>query len=140
MAQFIVISTVDDVVKCEEQIERILMIKGFLEAILEFNAALSPASCALLVKARDICSPEVSSPIIRKIRTVIEADVTYVKSALDLRNQRSFAVKAGISGYLDLLRQAYKELTGDVHQLVDDLKGSSASKTLVAILMDTRQT
>ncbi|CEJ93779.1 hypothetical protein VHEMI09348 [[Torrubiella] hemipterigena] len=122
LTKFIVISTVDDVVKCEEQIERILMIKGFLEAILEFHTALSPASCALLVKARDICSPEISSPIIRKIRTVIEADVTYVKSALDLRNQRCFAVKAGISGYLDLLRQAYKELTGDVHQLVDDLK------------------
>lgn len=99
------------------------MIKGFLEAILELHTALSPAECALLSKARDICSPEITSPIIRKIRTVVEADVTYVRSPLDLRNQRSFAVKAGISGYLDLLRQAYKELTGDVHQLLEDMNG-----------------
>ncbi|KAK6213468.1 DNA mismatch repair protein [Colletotrichum tabaci] len=48
-------------------------------------------------------------------------DVTYVKSALDLRNQRTFAVKSGVNGLLDVARQAYKENTNDVHSHVEEL-------------------
>lgn len=106
------------------------MVKGFLESIPELYRALAPANSTLLVKIRDLCCPEIAAPILANIRTIIEADVTYMKSPLDLRNQRTFAVKAGISGMLDVARQTYKELTEEIHQHVDALNGTLA-KVLV---------
>ncbi|OLN90322.1 MutS-like protein 4, partial [Colletotrichum chlorophyti] len=51
----------------------------------------------------------------------VHEDVTYAKTALDLRNQRTFAVKSGPDGLLDVSRQAYKENTNDVQKHVEDL-------------------
>lgn len=109
----------------EEQINHVLMMKSFLEAIPELHEALQPASSELLTKIRDLCRPERQRDILDMIRKTIEPDVTYVKSALDLRNQRTFAVKAGINGMLDVGRQTYKELTEEVHKHVDELNGLS---------------
>ncbi|PTB66869.1 DNA mismatch repair protein [Trichoderma citrinoviride] len=99
----------------EEQITHILMIKSFLESVPELYRALHPAKSDLLVKIRNLCRPETTVPILLSIRKVIEADVTYMKSPLDLRNQRAFAVKSGISGMLDVARQTYRELTEVIH-------------------------
>lgn len=99
------------------------MVKSFLEAIPELYTALGPATCDLLTKIRGRCCPEITGPILDKIRQTIEADVTYMKSALDLRNQRTFAVKAGINGMLDVARQTYKELTEEIHLHIDALNG-----------------
>ena len=112
-----------DVQQVEEQINQVLMVKSFLEAIPELYAALRPAASALLVKICDLCRPEITGRILQTIRRTIEADVTYMKSPLDMRNQRTFAVKAGISGMLDVARQTYKELTEEIHQHVDELQG-----------------
>lgn len=110
------------------------MVKSFLEAIPELYAALQPATSVLLMKIRDLCRPEIRRRTLDKIRNIIEADVTYMKSALDLRNQRTFAVKAGISGMLDVARQTYKELTEEIHKHVDEVNGTSleASNVLIA--------
>lgn len=59
------------------------------------------------------------------INTVINEDVTYSKSPLDLRNQRCYAVKSGVNGLLDVARQTYKEATEDVHALVRDMNRDS---------------
>ncbi|EMT60828.1 MutS protein like protein 4 [Fusarium odoratissimum] len=105
----------------QEQINQVLMIKSFLESIPELHTALGPANSVLLTKVRELCRPEITSHSLNTIRQTIEADVTYMKSALDLRNQRTFAVKAGINGMLDVARQTYKELTEDIHQHIDVL-------------------
>lgn len=97
--------------------------KSFLEAIPELYRALAPAKSLLLVKIRDLCLPDKAERILNNIRRVIEADVTFMKSALDARNQRTFAVKAGISGMLDVARQTYKELTEEIHQHLDEING-----------------
>ncbi|EWG45024.1 DNA mismatch repair protein MSH4 [Fusarium verticillioides 7600] len=97
------------------------MIKSFLESIPELHTALGPANSVLLAKVRELCRPQITSHSLNTIRQTIEADVTYMKSALDLRNQRTFAVKAGINGMLDVARQTYKELTEDIHQHIDAL-------------------
>lgn len=103
------------------------MIKSFLESIPELHTALGPANSVLLTKVRELCRPEITSHSLNIIRQTIEADVTYMKSALDLRNQRTFAVKAGINGMLDVARQTYKELTEDIHQHIDSLNGMKHS-------------
>lgn len=99
------------------------MIKSFLESVPEIYRALYPAKSDLLVKIRNLCCPETTVPILLNIKKVIEADVTYMKSPLDLRNQRAFAVKSGLSGILDVARQTYKELTEVIHQYSDDVGG-----------------
>ncbi|KAH7189569.1 muts domain V-domain-containing protein [Fusarium flagelliforme] len=105
----------------KEQINQILMIKSFLEAIPELYTALGPAMSDLLLKIRGRCCPGSTGHTLSRIRQIIEADVTYMKSALDLRNQRTFAVKAGINGMLDVARQTYKELTEEIHLHLDEL-------------------
>ncbi|KAF4445904.1 hypothetical protein F53441_10375 [Fusarium austroafricanum] len=121
LTKLIIVPTSADVQKVEEQINQVLMIKSFLESIPELYTALAPATSALLVKIRELCRPEITNQSLNRIRLTIEADVTYMKSALDLRNQRTFAVKAGINGMLDVSRQTYKELTEEVHKHLDTL-------------------
>lgn len=99
------------------------MVKSFLEAAKELHAAMAPAASPLLLKIRELCGLEKIAAILQKINTLIEPDVTFTKSALDLRNQRTFAVRSGISGILDVSRQAYKELTEEIHQYVERLNG-----------------
>lgn len=123
LTKLIIISTTSDVTHVEEQINQVLMLKSFLEATPELHEALSPAKSPLLTKVRDLCHPELTGSVLDSIRRVIEADVTYMKSPLDLRNQRTFAVKSGISGMLDVSRQTYKELTEEIHQHVDEING-----------------
>lgn len=99
------------------------MIKSFLESVPEIYQALHPAKSDLLVKVRNLCCPDMTVPILLMIKKVIEADVTYMKSPLDLRNQRAFAVKSGLSGILDVARQAYKELTEYINQYSTEIGG-----------------
>ncbi|KAG5658576.1 hypothetical protein KAF25_010757 [Fusarium avenaceum] len=121
LTKLIIVPTSADVQQVEEQINQVLMIKSFLESIPELYTALEPATSVLLVKIRELCRPEITSQSLNKIRQTIEPDVTYMKSALDLRNQRTFAVKAGISGMLDVARQTYKELTEEIHKHLEAL-------------------
>ncbi|KAJ6781286.1 hypothetical protein PWT90_05045 [Aphanocladium album] len=107
--------------QAEQQINQVLMIKSFLEAAKDLHIAMNPATAPLLVKIRELCSLERIVAIQQKIGTVLESDVAYTKSALDLRNQRTFAVRSGISGVLDVSRQAYKELTEEIHHYVEQL-------------------
>lgn len=108
----------NDIFVIENQINQVLLIKSFVTAVPNITQALRPAKSPLLVKARALCHHEATERILQTIQEVIEPDVSYVRSPLDLRNQRTFAVKAGISAVLDVARQAYKELTETVHEHV----------------------
>lgn len=55
------------------------------------------------------------------IDETINADITYQKSPLALRNQRTYAVKSGVNGLLDVARQTYKEVTGDIEEHINEL-------------------
>ncbi|KAL7793031.1 DNA mismatch repair protein [Trichoderma ceciliae] len=121
LTKLITIRAATGVFAVEEQITHILMIKSFLESVPELYRALHAAKSDLLVKIRNLCRPDITVPILLNIKKVIEADVTYMKSPLDLRNQRAFAVKSGISGMLDVARQTYRELTEVIHQYSDQV-------------------
>lgn len=109
--------------RLEEQTSQVLMVKSFLEATITLHRALAPATSELLIKQRDLCRQDITFAIMREISTVIEPDVTFAKSALDIRNQRTFAVRSGIDGMLDVCRQTYKENTEEIHEHVDMLNG-----------------
>ncbi|EJP68096.1 MutS domain V [Beauveria bassiana ARSEF 2860] len=121
LTKLITIPVIVAIPQAEQQINQVLMIKSFLEAAKELHLAMRPATAPLLVKIRELCSLERIGAMSQKIHTVLESDVSYTKSALDLRNQRTFAVRTGISGVLDVSRQAYKELTEEIHNYVEQL-------------------
>ncbi|TWU72909.1 MutS protein msh4 [Metarhizium rileyi] len=120
--QMITISPKSTIIHAEEQINHVILIKTFLESVPELHQALTECNSALLLKVRDICHPDTTNPILSRIRNVIEADVTYMTSPLDMRNQRTYAVKAGINDMLDVARQTYKEVTNEVHLHVNDIE------------------
>ncbi|GKT72976.1 DNA mismatch repair protein [Colletotrichum tofieldiae] len=75
----------------------VLLVKTFLDAVPTIFQALGPATSPLLIKIRDLCRPELTETVRNLVYGGIIEDVTYVKSALDLRNQRTFAVKVVIT-------------------------------------------
>lgn len=115
----------------EEKMTQVLMIKSFVETTIMLHRALQSATSSVLVTQRDYCRRDVTISIMRDINIVIEPDVTHAKSPLDLRNQRTFAVRAGVDGKLDLTRQTYKEVTEEIHKHADSLNGKISNYVTV---------
>ncbi|KAI1208023.1 DNA mismatch repair protein-like protein MutS [Annulohypoxylon truncatum] len=105
----------------EQAINNILGVKTFITAVPTLYEALGAARTDLLTRIRGICRPELTQPVADLIADTINEDVTATKSALDMRNQRTYAVKSGVHGLLDVARQTYKEATDDVYQHVEDI-------------------
>ncbi|KAK8049633.1 hypothetical protein PG994_011363 [Apiospora phragmitis] len=105
----------------EQAINHVLMIKVFVLAISTLHEALREADTKLLCRIRTICRPELIQPVIEMIKETINEDVTFMKLPIDMWHQRTYAVKSGVNGLLDVARQTYKEGTDDVHQHVDDI-------------------
>ncbi|KAF4635210.1 hypothetical protein G7Y89_g2882 [Cudoniella acicularis] len=116
LTNLIIIPTQPDIRYLEQSVNHILMLKGFVEMTPRIFEILGGARSELLVTIRENCCHENSDATISMIKEVINEDVTFQKTPLDLRNQRIYA--AGISGLLDVARQTFKEATADVHQHV----------------------
>ncbi|KAG4031595.1 hypothetical protein MFRU_009g03560 [Monilinia fructicola] len=117
----IVIPTIPGIWNSEQDINNILMLKSFAQSIGPVFGSLSGARSELLVQIRSNCRIGVVDSTLQLINEVINEDVTYQMTPLDLRNQRTYAVKAGVSGFLDVARQTFKEATEDVHQHVTEI-------------------
>jgi len=76
------------------------MLKTFVHSISPLYEALTGARSDLLAMIRENCRPENIDPTVHLIKEVINDDVTYQKTPLDLRNQRTYAVKVGYSSRL----------------------------------------
>ncbi|KAI9354044.1 muts domain V-domain-containing protein, partial [Pilaira anomala] len=50
----------------------------------------------------------------------INQEVGVQKTSLGIRNQKCYAVKAGVNGLLDVARQTYKETTEDIYEMVSN--------------------
>ncbi|OHE98466.1 MutS domain V [Colletotrichum orchidophilum] len=119
LTKLVIIPNKPSVEASERAINHILLVKTFIDAVPAVFQALGPAASPLLSKIRDLCRPELTGAVRELVYQSIHEDVHYAKSALDLRNQRTFA--PGINGLLDVARQAYKENTDDVHKHVEEL-------------------
>lgn len=84
------------------------MLKTFLEKVAIIFKTLEPAKGALLLKVRDLCSPDIVNPALSLIMKTVEPNVTYVKTPLELRNQRTFAVKVSYPSLLSAWNNAIK--------------------------------
>ena len=79
------------------------MLKSFAQSIGPLYEALAGAQAETLVRIREFFRPEKINPIIDSIKQVINEDVTYQKTPLDLRNQRTYAVKVVSISYVSQL-------------------------------------
>jgi DNA mismatch repair protein MSH4 len=69
------------------------MLKSFVQSVGPMFEALAGARSEMLVRIRENCGPENINPTMDLIKKFINEDVTYQKTPLDLRNQRTYAVK-----------------------------------------------
>ncbi|KAJ3299721.1 MutS protein msh4 [Borealophlyctis nickersoniae] len=103
----------------EQSINNVITLKHTLKLIPPLRLALSGVRSDLLLAIRKILSDSRLELLESRIDEIINEDVTFQKSAMGLRNQRCYAVKAGFNGLLDVARQTYKETTNDVYELVN---------------------
>ncbi|OBT77833.1 hypothetical protein VF21_03230 [Pseudogymnoascus sp. 05NY08] len=132
LTNLIIQPTQPDIQHSEQSINHILMLKTFVQCVGPVYEALSSARSPLLVDIRSVCRPDNITSTLKIISEVINDDVTFQRSPLDLRYQRTYAVKSGVNGLLDVARQTFKEATEDVHQHV------SAINEKYEIQMETR--
>ncbi|KAE8552607.1 MutS protein msh4 [Talaromyces marneffei ATCC 18224] len=105
----------------EQSVNHVVMLKSYVYSILPIYEALAGANSTLLIKIKDACATGNYELIKNAIDETLNDDVVYQRKPLDLRNQRTYAVKTGVNSLLDVARQAYKESNADAAELVSVL-------------------
>ncbi|KAL8640677.1 MAG: hypothetical protein Q9226_008720, partial [Calogaya cf. arnoldii] len=115
----------------EQSINNVIALKQYLSSVPAIFEALATVKSELLLHINELCAPERMADVQNLIDEAINEDITYQSQPLDLRNQRTYAIKAGsisaaavlsgVNGLLDVARQTYKEANADAYQLVTDL-------------------
>ncbi|OJD32702.1 dna mismatch repair protein msh4 [Diplodia corticola] len=121
LSALILLPTKPSVQTMEQAINHVIMLKQFVVSIRPIYKALTGTRSAILCEIQAFCHPNLIDPIQVLIDSVINEDTMFARRPLDLRNQHIYAVKAGVSGLLDVARQAYREATEDAYQLVNEL-------------------
>jgi DNA mismatch repair protein MSH4 len=97
----------------EQAVNNIIMLKHFIALVQPIFESLAGARSEMLRTVATICAPHNVEPVQILINDVINEDTTHAKLPLDLRNQRTYAVRSGVNGLLDVARQTYKESMSD---------------------------
>ncbi|KAF2744082.1 hypothetical protein M011DRAFT_489176 [Sporormia fimetaria CBS 119925] len=116
LTALIIIPTKPTIHTTEQSINQVIMLKHFVNSVNPVYEALTGARSAMLHNIRELCAPENVRPVQDLINNVINEDTTFAKQPLELRNQRTYAVKSGVNGLLDVARTTYKESMEDAYQ------------------------
>ncbi|KAF2266399.1 hypothetical protein CC78DRAFT_559437 [Lojkania enalia] len=116
LTALIIIPTKPTIQTTEQSINQVIMLKRFVTCVNPIYEALTGARSSMLNNIRELCAPENIVPVQNLIDTVINEDTTYAKQPLELRNQRTYAVRSGVNGLLDVARTTYKEAIEDAYQ------------------------
>jgi DNA mismatch repair protein MSH4 len=68
-----------------------------------------------------LCAAENYSEVEDLVKYALNDDVSFVTQPAELRNQRVFAIRVGVNGFLDVARTTYKEINQDVHDMTTEL-------------------
>ncbi|KAI7199787.1 hypothetical protein D0869_10288 [Hortaea werneckii] len=121
LTQLILIPTEPTFKDAEQAVNNVLMLKHFVNLVDPLVRALAGARASLLREILSLCASEHVNMIKGLIDEAINEDTTFAKQPLDLRNQRTYAVKAGVNGLLDVARQTYNEAMSDALQHISQL-------------------
>ncbi|KAG0269965.1 MutS protein msh4 [Actinomortierella ambigua] len=104
----------------EQTINNIIQFKYSLKLIAQLASNMAGCKNKLFVTIHRLLTDPSLAYCLEKINEVIDMNVVFEKTAIGLRNQRCFAVKAGFNGLLDVARQTYKEIVNDTFELVNN--------------------
>ena len=120
----------------EQSVNHVLMLKTFVDTIRPIWQALAGATSQALCNIRQVslfvcssrtrltfqlCSADNYQEVEELIKYALNDDVSYVNQAAELRNQRVFAIRVGVNGFLDVARTTYKEINQDAHDMATEL-------------------
>jgi DNA mismatch repair protein MSH4 len=85
----------EDLQGAERDLNRILMIKAYLEGVQAIQETLEAAACSsqLCRWVLEKCGKATIAPVLALIDEGIEQDAIYSKAPIDIRNNRLWAVK-----------------------------------------------
>nr|OQO26091.1 hypothetical protein B0A51_05821 [Rachicladosporium sp. CCFEE 5018] len=121
LTQLILVPAQPSLRDTEQAVNNVIMLKQFTSLIRPVFEALIGSRSSMLLEVRNLCSSENVDPVQNLVNEVINEDTTYASQPLDLRNQRTYAVRSGVNGLLDVARQTYKEAMTDALQHISDL-------------------
>ncbi len=98
LTQLILIPTEVTLKDIEQRVNNVIMLKQFVGLIKPVFEALAGSRSSMLQDIRNLCATENVEPVQDLINDVINEDTTYAHQPLDLRNQRTYAVKSGVNG------------------------------------------
>ena len=111
-----------DLKATEQSINNVIMLKQFITLVKPVFESLAGVRSSMLADIRNLCAPENLELVQELINSTINDDTTYARQPLDLRNQRTYAVKARVNGLLDVARQTYKEAMSDAIQHIVEMR------------------
>ncbi|KAG0047888.1 MutS protein msh4 [Gryganskiella cystojenkinii] len=119
ITSFIQVPAKPNIRQSEQTINSIISLKHTLKTIVLVAQPLGACQNRLLTTIHRILTDPRLTKFSNIIDNVIEHNVVLEKTAVGLRNQRCFAVKAGCNGLLDVARQTYKETINDIFDVVN---------------------
>lgn len=110
-------------VRSEQKINYAILLKSSIIVAKAIQRLLNETGveARLLKEARQIFSSECIIEIEEHINKYINEDCIWASSNLELENQRSYAVKSGANGLLDVSRQIYKNTIDEIMQEFEDI-------------------
>jgi len=119
ISAFIQVPTKPTVKHSEQAINHIISLKHTLKTIVGVVQPLGACQNRLLITVHRLLTDPRLAKFSSIIDEVIEHNIVLEKTAVGLRNQRCFAVKAGRNGLLDVARQTFKETINDIFEVVN---------------------
>lgn len=104
-----------------QKINDVILVKHAISITKVIGRLLQNSKSSLLQQIHEICTHDAISQVQDFINESINEDCTWASGALDLKNQRCYAVKSGRNGLLDVSRQVYKVVVDEVISIIESL-------------------
>ncbi|KAK5050882.1 hypothetical protein LTR84_003441 [Exophiala bonariae] len=121
LAALVIIPTRLDFQYMEQSVNNVLMLKTFVDSIKPVWQALTGTQSEELKLIQQLCGRENYVEIENLIKYCLNDDVGYSSKPTELRNQRVYAIRTGVNGFLDVARQTYTEIGKDIFDLVSQM-------------------
>ena len=110
-------------IRPDQKLNYVILLKDSIELASKLGSLLenNKVESRLLKEVKEICQNDAIEDIRELISTYINDDCTWASTNLDLQNQRSYAVKSGANGLLDVSRQIYKGIIDDIINEIESL-------------------
>ncbi|KAI7883907.1 hypothetical protein K492DRAFT_205104 [Lichtheimia hyalospora FSU 10163] len=121
IADIVRVPTTQDLHYTESKINNVIRLKILLAAVKMVAKSLEACNRNDLLGAiLELLSDPKLDEFVQNINQVLHDDVDVQKTALGLRHQRCYAVRAGVNGLLDVARQSYKETMEDIYEMATE--------------------